>query len=333
MREAPPSPVDRLGASLILAGAMCVMPFLQPRHFPPIRTFYDEWLALALGLAALGLATLGRRSTQVTIPALSIWLGLFALSLIVRGFGGHAAYPQLPFLWGLYVLFAALLVILGQDFATQFGRERVSDVLAVFLLVGALANSIAGVLQVTGIPQSMDSFISYLNGKRAIGNVGQPNLYANYLALGEASLAYLYARGKISLPAVVAMGLLLLLAAALAASRSYLLYLGYFVLLGWLALRRFEGTFGRRLSEATIALAIAGSLLQSLVPVLLEAAGFSIERAAPPADWTSRVRSRSGSNPGSTPRSCCMLRNTSPAPTTSRAATAISPVTKPPRSR
>ena len=90
------------------------------------------------------------------------------------------------------------------------------------------------------------------------------------------------------------MGLLLLLAAALAASRSYLLYLGYFVLLGWLALRRFEGTFGRRLSEATIALAIAGSLLQSLVPVLLEAAGFSIERAAPPADWTSSIDPSTG---------------------------------------
>ncbi len=288
MREMPASAVDLRGASLILVGAMCVIPFLQSRHLPPIRTFYDEWLAFALGLAALGLATIGRRGAELRIPVLSLWLVLFASSLIVRGLGGHAAYPQLPLLWALYVLFAALLVILGHHLATQFGREPVCDTLAAFLLVGALANSIAGVLQVVGIPQPIDSFVSYLNGKRAVGNIGQANLYANYLALGEASLVYLFARGKIRLLATIAAGLFLLLAAALAASRSYLLYLGYFALLGWFALRRYEPTIGRRLCVAMIALAIAGTLLQSLVPAVLDATRFAIGSTSP-ADWTSGV--------------------------------------------
>ncbi len=287
------APVGVRGASLLLAGAMCVIPFLQPRHFSPIRTFYDEWLAFAFGLAAIGLAMIGRRSEAPRIPALSWCLTLFALILFVRGFGNIAAYPQLPFLWSCYALFAALLVVLGLDLATYFGREYVCDVLAAFVLTGALANSIAGVLQVTGIPQPIDAFISYLSGKRAIGNVGQPNLYANYLALGEASLAYLWGRGKIRLSLATIAGLLLLPAAALAASRAYLVYLGYFLFLAWLVLRRYEGGFGRRVCIAAIALAIVGSQLQWIVPEVLRAYGFFIERASS-SEWTSGVDASTG---------------------------------------
>ena len=285
MRDANAGRFDPRAASLLLAGGMCLIPFLQPRHFPPLRTFYDEWLAFALGLAAMGLTAVARRNTAARIPALSVWLGLFALTLVVRAFGGHAAYPQSPLLWALYALFAALLVILGHGLATQLGQERVCDTLAAFLLAGAAANSIAGVLQVTGIPPLIDSFVSYLHGPRAIGNVGQANLYANYLALGEASLVYLFARGKIGRMAAIAAGLLLLAGAALAASRSSFLYLGYFALLGWVALRRNEGAPARRLCNASIVLAVSGLLLQWLVPAGLNALGVTIDsgfhRSAP----------------------------------------------------
>ena len=294
MRGTHTSTVDLRGASLMLAGAMCFIPFLQPRHMPPIRTFYDEWLAFSFGLTAMGLIALARRNTAAQMPALSFWLGLFALTLVARGLGGNAAYPQLPFLWALYALFAAFLVLLGHDLAMQSGRERVCDTLAAFVLFGALANSIAGVLQVVGIPPAIDSFISYLNGKRAFGNIGQPNLYANYLTLGVASLVYLFARGKIGITMAIAAALFLLPAAALSASRSYLLYLGYLVLLGRIALLRYEVAFGRRICISTIALAIAGALLQSLVPAVLDAAGFTIERVASPDDWTSGVDASTG---------------------------------------
>ncbi len=286
MRESPTASVDLKGASLILAGTMCVVPFLQPRHFSPIRTFYDEWLAFAFGLTALLLAMVVRQSGTQKVPVLSVWLTSFALVLVTRGFWESAAYPQLPFLWAAYVLFAAFLIVLGHDLATHFGREKVCDLLAAFLLTGALANAIAGVLQVTGIPQAIDAFVSYLSGKRAIGNVGQANLYANYVALGEASLAYLWARGRIRSSLAVVAGGLLLPAAALAISRSYLVYLGGFLFLGWVAMHRYEGTFGRRICIATISLAIVGSQLQWLVPEVLKALGFFIERASL-SDWSS----------------------------------------------
>lgn len=290
MTETNSSRWDPRAASLLLASAMCLIPFLLPRHFPPLRTFYDEWIAFALGTGAIGMAALARRGQAVRIPALAVWLGAFAIFLCARAFFGLAAYPQGPLLWATYIIFAALLVILGHDLAGHFGRERVCDMLASFLLLGAVLNSIAGVLQVVGIPRQIDAFVSYLSGTRAIGNIGQANLYANYLALGAASLAYLFARGKIGRGAGLAAGFLLLTGAALAASRSSALYSALFAALGYVTMRGTQDGPGRRIGAAAMALAIAGVLMQWLIPIALDFLGISIEggfnRFAAP-DWES----------------------------------------------
>ena len=289
---------DPLGVGLLLAGAACVVPFLQPTHFLPIRTFYDEWLALAFGLAAVGLAAAKRRRAAVRIPALALLLIVYALFMAGWACSGHAAYAQLPILWLLYSLFAALLVVLGHDFAASLGSERACDVLASCLFSGALANAVVGVLQVFGIPPQIDHLAAHLHGTRAIGNVGQANLYANYLALGEASLLYLYTRGRISLPPAVAAGLLLLTGAALASSRSSSLYAVYFGVLGWAAYRRTASVTTRRLGSGAMLLAIGVILAQAILPAL-RASGISIEGeirhdaspdSDPDRDATARMR-------------------------------------------
>lgn len=268
---------DPRAASLLLAGGMCLIPFLQPRHMPPIGTFYDEWLAIALGLAAIALTAGARRNTLTHVPALVVCLALFALALFARALSGLPGYPQSSLLWGIYVLFAALVVMLGRDFAVQLGQERACDVLATFLLAGALANSIACVLQIVGIPRALDSFVSHLNGTRAIGNVGQANLYANYLALGEASLTYLFVRGKIRVVAAVACGALLVVTAALAASRASMLYSVGFAFLAYIAARQRDDGQMRKLVRAAFALAACVIVAQWLVPVGVNSLGFHIE--------------------------------------------------------
>ena len=297
MTDANSVRMDSRGASLILAGAMCLIPFLQPRHFLPIRTFYDEWLAFAFGLAALGLSVLSRKGTATRVPTLSLYLGLFSLTLALYALLRSSAYPQTALLWALYVLFAALLVILGQGYAMAFGRDRCCDLLAGFLLAGALLNAIAGVLQVAGIPPQIDSFISYLHGKRAIGNVGQSNLYANYLALGTASLIYLFVRQKIGLWPAVGAALLLLIGIALSASRTGMLYLGYLAALSLAAPRRDRLPVVEGLRGASLAMLFTGLLLLWLVPLLLNSAGFSIEggfRRSVPAEWISTQDAATG---------------------------------------
>lgn len=267
---------NSLGASLLLVSTACLIPFLLPRHFPPLRTFYDEWIAFALGAGALGFAA-ATRGLPARVPSLAVWLGLFGGFLAARAIWGPSAYPQSGLLWSAYALHAALLVVLGHALAEHFGRDRACEILASFLLAGATLNAVSGMLQVIGIPKPIDDFVSYLHGARAIGNVGQANLYANYLALGEASLAYLYSRGALRNGAAWATGGLLVTGAALAASRSSTLYAIVFALLGWHALRSPGDTPARSLGRAAIVLAIAGVFAQWLVPLAFNAMGFRIE--------------------------------------------------------
>src|SRR2546430_4341010 len=52
--------------SLMLAGSLCLLPFLLPYHQQPIPSFFPEWLAAALGIAAALTLLVGRGVTAVS---------------------------------------------------------------------------------------------------------------------------------------------------------------------------------------------------------------------------------------------------------------------------
>jgi hypothetical protein len=54
--------------SLLLAGFMCLLPFLIPYHQLPLRSFYPEWLAAALGLIAFVAALASPRFPSIALP-------------------------------------------------------------------------------------------------------------------------------------------------------------------------------------------------------------------------------------------------------------------------
>ena len=273
----PPRRWDPRAASLLLVAAMCCIPFLLPRHFPPLRTFYDEWIALALGAGAIGLASLHRGNQDPRIPTIALWLGAFALYLSWYSVSGLAAYPQGPLLWAVYVAFAALLIILGRDLKDHFGQNRVCDMIAALILTGAMLNAISGVLQVIGIPRPIDAFISYLSGARATGNIGQANLYVNYLSLGIACVAYQVARERIRIAPGMAAACLLMVGISLSGSRSSMLYSVVFAVLGWIAVLRGKAMRDRQVGYIAIVLGLTSILMQWLVPICLNFLGIRIE--------------------------------------------------------
>jgi O-antigen ligase len=249
--------------SLLLAGSLCLLPFLIPYHQLPVLSFFPEWLAAALGTAA-GFAMLaGRGAASLPVPAR--WLIAFALFLAVRSALGEQAYPQASLLAALYVLYAAAAIWLGAQLAATFGVERVAMVLAAFLLAGALANSLAGVIQFYGRPALLEDLIADLHGKRAYGNIAQANLYANYLALGEGALLFLWLRGRVRIAYALCALILLVAASALSDSRSAVLYALWFAALGWMAGRIRGGAETRRLRFA--AYCVAGAVLAAYLAV------------------------------------------------------------------
>src|SRR5688572_24709366 len=105
------------GVALLMAGAMCLVPFLQPRHMPPLRAFYDEWLAFALGFASLAIFGLSRRDTNVVVPLPALFLGGFAILLGGRAYLLQPAYFQSALVWMIYATFAGLMLTLGRGLA------------------------------------------------------------------------------------------------------------------------------------------------------------------------------------------------------------------------
>ncbi len=249
--------------SLLLAGSLCLLPFLIPYHQLPVLSFFPEWLAAALGTAAALVILATRGASSVSLPAPARWLISFALFLAARSAVGEQAYPLASLLAALYVLYAVLVIWLGAQLVAAFGVERVAIVLAAFLLAGALANSLAGVIQFYGRPALLEDFIADLHSKRAYGNIAQANLYANYLALGEGALLFLWLRARVRTAYALAALAVLVVASALSDSRSVMLYALWYAALGWITVRLSTET--RRLRFA--AYCVAGAALAAYFAV------------------------------------------------------------------
>jgi O-antigen ligase len=133
----------------------------------------------------------------------------------------------------LYLLFAAMLVLLGARLRECFGMERLALVLAICLLVGAEASALIGVLQHFRWHTPLDAVVVVKVSAGVYGNVAQPNHFANYIALGLVSLGLLLQQNRLKARYVVLLALPLLFVMTLSGSRSSWLYLLFMSGLAW----------------------------------------------------------------------------------------------------
>src|SRR3990167_3585650 len=123
--------------SLALVGLMWVLPFLHYRHQYPLTTFYQEWWSALLGVLALALLTAREFWQQPEIPRIAqLPAALIAVILLQSGLGKVAYFDQ-ALLYILYLLFAALLMVLGARLRDCFGMAGLGVGVGVFLLFGA----------------------------------------------------------------------------------------------------------------------------------------------------------------------------------------------------
>lgn len=201
---------------------MLFAPFLIATHSLPIPSFYVEWTAMLCGLIALTVLFV-RREARLELPRI-VWLplGLCAL-LLGQAWLGLVNYPSQAVLAVLYLLWATTLMLATRRLAQIWDAERLSEWLAWAVLAGGLINAAIAVLQLAkldDLPFVMKSINDVI-----YGNMGQPNHFANFLALAWVSLLFLVAKGRMRLPHAGALGAALLLGLALSSSRSSWLYL------------------------------------------------------------------------------------------------------------
>ncbi|MHB0925564.1 MAG: PglL family O-oligosaccharyltransferase [Gallionellaceae bacterium] len=219
--------------SLALVGLMWVLPFLHYRHQYPLTTFYQEWWSALLGVLALTLLVTRDFWRQPEIPRIAqLPVALIAVLLLQSGLGKVAYFDQ-ALLYALYLLFAALLMMLGARLRDCFGMAKLALVLAIFLLIGAELSALIGVLQHYRWHTPLNPVIVMKVSSSVFGNLAQPNHFANYIALGLASLGLLLQLRKLKLGYVALLAIPLLFVMTLSGSRSSWLYLLMMAGLAW----------------------------------------------------------------------------------------------------
>jgi len=217
--------------SLALVGLMWVFPFLHYRHRYPLTTFDQEWWSALLGVLALVL--LAARDRQAEIPRIVQLPVVLIVVVLLQMALGMVAYAGQGLLYILYLLFAALLIMLGGRLRECLGIDKIAMVLAIFLLVGAELGALIGVLQHYRWHSPLDQVLVAKVASSVYGNLAQPNHFANYTALGLISLGLLFQQRKLHAGYVAALAAPLLLVMTLSGSRSSWIYLVVISVLAW----------------------------------------------------------------------------------------------------
>ncbi|MBI5626479.1 MAG: O-antigen ligase C-terminal domain-containing protein, partial [Nitrosomonadales bacterium] len=224
--------------SLALVGLMWVLPFLHYRHKLPLTTFDQELWSALLGVLALTLLVARDFWQYPEFPRIvQLPAALIALVWLQWGLGKIVYFDQ-AILYVLYLLFAALLMVLGVRLRDCFGMARLAQVLAIFLLIGAELSAFIGVLQHYLWHTFLDKVIVAKVSSSVYGNLAQPNHFANYISLGLISLGLLYQQKRLRAGYVAALAAPLLFVMTLSGSRSSWLYLLMMCGLAWLWARR-----------------------------------------------------------------------------------------------
>jgi O-antigen ligase len=213
------TPASRI--SLALLGLMVSLPFLNFHHSLPLFTFHTEWLAFALGTAALLALALARGTG---IPLVSLGLIGLMLVLLVQVAAGMVAYTERSLLGALYLLWAALLVWLVAHLRERCGPERLGLALQVFIAFGGFLVAITGFLLDYQIDWLGVRLVSAGGSDGMFGSLAQRNHFANYLGCALASVVFLFARRWLSLPLATLLAAPLVLGLVLSTSRSAWIY-------------------------------------------------------------------------------------------------------------
>jgi O-antigen ligase len=261
-----PSAQQMLIVSLWAVGFMWVLPFLLPFKAPPVPSFWAEAAAVGLGLVALNAWAL--RAGGLVFPRVA-WLPLsFVALLLLQLFLGRVAYYQQAILAALYLLWACALIVLGGVFRRELGLMRIAITLAWFLLAGGLLSAAIGLAQLLESYDALGRFMTVSSGDRVWGNLAQANHLADYLGLGLASTAFLYATARLRLVYTVCVASLVIYILALTGSRGTWFYLAAMLALSVGFFLKDRNRVNKRLTIFSVVALIALYVLPELVELL-----------------------------------------------------------------
>ena len=206
---------------LALCGLLVSAPFLNPFHSYPLLTFYTEWLAFAIGLAALAVIAMAPSGAAVPVPAICVGLFLLTALLVLQAALGQVAYPLRSATGALYAIWAGLLAMLGAWLRSELGEAAVSRALQAWVAAAGLLAAASGFVQYYHLPlPAAGAYVAAQPINAMFGTVNQPNNFADYLGCAVISVAFLHARNALSLLPALLVALPLAAGMALSGSRG-----------------------------------------------------------------------------------------------------------------
>ncbi|MEW6562399.1 MAG: Wzy polymerase domain-containing protein [Pseudomonadota bacterium] len=204
---------------------MWVLPFLVYYHAYPLTSFYNEWLAVLLGLCAACWLPAEVRSGEPVLPRIALLPLALLVVLLLQVALGRVEYAGQTLLYAAYWLWAAVLMALGHRLRERLGLGRLALMLSAFLLVGAELSALAGLVQQYQWDVLLRQYVTVKTSSAVYGNLAQPNHYADYTGLGLVSLALLLVRGKLRVWQAVLLAVPLLFVLTLSGSRTSWIFL------------------------------------------------------------------------------------------------------------
>lgn len=276
-------------ASLCLLSLISVLPLVQPYHVRPLTSFYSEWVAFALGVAAC-ILFLGREVwLNFRVPKVTLWILTLALLVLGQSPFVSRAYLGQTLMPLIYLVWAALLCVVASSLTARFGAERVATVFGWFLFVGSLLHALIGLMQYLGVVGPFASVIAFKSGVAITGNIAQANHFSTHLTLGVVAIAHLFTHRKLSCPTVLVLVGFYAFIAILSGSRSTVLYAAVFAALS-IGFYRRDRIAGMRFMSTSgyflVALLASHHLVELLDPLLTKLLAEISLNAAPFANQT-----------------------------------------------
>lgn len=221
-----------------VVGLLFIIPFIAtfalelPGSIVP--SFGFKWLGMTVGIAAIALIPyVANAAGGIRVP----YVILLPLALILIALY-QAVTIQPPYLapylsFTICLAWAAGLATLGASLAKSADAERIIIVIAWMAMIGGLASSIIGWLQIIGVPNALSPWILPHHRHMPVGNVGHYNYFTAHVMLGLLALTALFGCKRIGLKTFI--GLLTIFASVLAFTSSRAIYLYFSFALLWAA--------------------------------------------------------------------------------------------------
>lgn len=263
--------------SLISLSLLFCLPFMVAYHRWPEANYYNQALAFLLGAVAV-LVFVSRHDKVFSIPITIIVPGGLSLLITLQWIIGMGFYWQEAALGVIYLLWAAMLMLIAVRLKTVFGLEIIVRWLAYALLFGGVFNVIVVFMQLIGADSFFWTFPQI--AKSYTGNLAQVNLLTDYLSLSLVSLIYLFITKRIKRNLVCFLIVFILIALTLTGSRMSWLYVLLIAVSLFYFCSKSELSTWRHWSKAMLLLPVLYGVIQFAFPSLVDV--FASNAAIPP---------------------------------------------------